>query len=134
VNGIGFDPSPDVAEVRWNVSDGPQLASAVGPNFRVAVTIPKVPNGLYAIVVLMRHPDGSLGNTGLAPFEVRGSAVRGASSGAAAATSRSSSAPWTVALIAGATAVALGLLGGVVGWRRARAGMPRPSSAGAPGE
>lgn len=61
-----------LAEVRWSAVDGPQLGTAMGPNFAIEVTIPEAPAGLYAIIVVERSPDGGLGSTGRAAFEVTG--------------------------------------------------------------
>lgn len=68
VKAVAFDPGP--AEVRWNAPDGPRLATAVGPDFSVPVTIPAADEGLHAIVVLSRAPNGSLGNASSAAFQV----------------------------------------------------------------
>lgn len=70
VEGLGFDPGP--LEVRWAASDGPTLASVQGESFSARVTIPDVEPGLYAIIVLSRGTDGSVGNTGTASFQVIG--------------------------------------------------------------
>lgn len=61
-----------LAEVRWSAVDGPQLGTAMGPNFAIEITIPEAPAGLYAIIVVERGPDGGLGSTGRAAFEVTG--------------------------------------------------------------
>ena len=68
VNGLGFDPGR--AEVRWNAPDGALLGSAIGPNFSLPVMIPRVPDGLYSVVVISREPGGGIGNTGTAAFQV----------------------------------------------------------------
>lgn len=68
VKAVAFDVGP--AEVRWNASDGPRLATAVGPDFSVPVIIPAADEGLHTIVVLSRAPNGSLGNAGSAAFQV----------------------------------------------------------------
>ena len=115
VEGLAFDPGP--AEVRWNASDGPRLATTTGPDFAVPVTIPTAEAGLYSIVVLSRAPDGSVGNAGSAAFEVtRPGDTQGAIPSAAAAPNPgragSSSLPGMVLALGG---VVLLVLGGVVG-------------------
>jgi hypothetical protein len=115
VEGLAFDPGP--AEVRWNASDGPRLATASGPDFSVSVTIPTTETGLYSIVVLSRAPDGSVGNAGSAAFQVtRPGDAQGAIPSAAAAPNPgragSSSLPGVVLAVGG---VVLLVLGGLVG-------------------
>lgn len=113
VEGLAFDPGP--AEVRWNASDGPRLATTTGPDFSVPVTIPTAAAGLYSIVVLSRAPDGSVGNAGSAAFEVtRPGDSQGAIPSAAPNPGRagSSSLPGMVLAMSG---VVLLVLGGVVG-------------------
>lgn len=58
------------AEIRWNAVDGARLGDGTGPSFSTLIHIPDVPAGLYSIVVLERQPDGSVGSTGRAAFEV----------------------------------------------------------------
>ena len=70
VDGLGFDQ--DRIEVRWNGRDGEVLARAQGPDFSVSATIPQAPPGLYALIVLSRRANGSIGNTGRAAFQVTG--------------------------------------------------------------
>ncbi|MGH9151540.1 MAG: hypothetical protein ACRD03_03830, partial [Acidimicrobiales bacterium] len=75
VDGLGFDRGR--AEVRWNSRDGALLASADGPDFSATITIPDVPAGLYALIVLSRQPGGAIGNTARAAFEVTGPVATG---------------------------------------------------------
>lgn len=70
VKGIGFDPAPSTAEIRWNTADGPLLATADQADFDRTVIVPEVPPGLYAILVLSRGNDGVLGNASRATFQV----------------------------------------------------------------
>jgi len=129
VNGSGFNT--DRAELRWNALDGQLLASADGPDFSTAVTIPAVPPGLYAMVAIMRSPDGAVGNAVRASFEVApptgvpatGATPTGApATGAQAARAgprRSTSAAALLLAGAGGAAAALLLVAlGTVAWRR----------------
>lgn len=75
INALGLDAGR--AEIRWNAPDGKVLATATGPNFSAPLTIPDAPEGLYALVVLSRQADGSVGNTATASFQVGGSAGPG---------------------------------------------------------
>ena len=110
----------DRAEIRWNGIDGPRLADGTGPSFSTAVTIPEVPPGLYSIVVIERQPDGSVGSTGRASFQVTqpdGQALPRTGDGAvrttdASARGRSSPDPVPVALISGGAGLLLGAVGG----------------------
>ncbi len=77
VEGVGFDAPPNRIDVRWNSATGPQLGEASGPTFSLDVTIPPAGPGLYSIIVLSRGPDGNIGNTGAASFQVTGSAAAG---------------------------------------------------------
>ncbi len=85
VEGLAFDPQP--VEIRWGGPDGDLLATSTGPDFSVPVTIPDVPAGLYAVVVVVRQPGGGVGNAGRAAVEVtpdpsvEGSASSGAARG-----------------------------------------------------
>lgn len=120
VEGVGFDPG--TAEVRWNGPGGTLLAIAEGPSFSVPIAVPDVPPGLYAVVVLMRLPDGGVGNAGSAAFDVTGEGAAGTRAPVTVATtppaptaSRPDPAPATspiLAMAAGAGILALGALGG----------------------
>jgi len=123
VNGLGFEQSP--VEIRWNAPDGPRLGAAQGPNFSIKVTIPKVPDGLYTLIAVERQENGSIGNTGSAPFDVstrrKAGAVAVPGGGAGPRTeslpssSQRSSGPSWLALVAGGAAlVLLGALGAVL--------------------
>lgn len=68
LDGLRFSVGP--VEVRWNTVDGPLLATATGPDFHADVRIPEAPPGLYALVVLSRGADGSVGLLSRASFEV----------------------------------------------------------------
>ena len=128
VKAVAFDTGP--AEVRWNASDGPRLATAVGPDFSVPVTIPAADEGLHTIVVLSRSPNGTLGNAGTAAFQVTrpgGSdpTVPAVPSAATLTAESSSSGPsWllfgVVLAVAAGALVALGVLLGAT-WSRRRA-------------
>lgn len=83
VEGLAFDPGP--VEVRWDASDGPALGRANGPSFSVKVTIPEATEGLHAIVVLGRNPDGSIGNAATAAFQVAPAGGGGPAAATAAA-------------------------------------------------
>lgn len=132
VNGLGYDEGP--IEVRWNGVGGQRLASTNGPNFSVPVTIPDAMEGLYAIVVVSRAPDGSIGSAGSAAFQVvlpeEGSAGASVAAppGGEDRFSPAIASPLTVplAMVAGASLVALGALGGAALAGRRR----RPGSTG----
>lgn len=125
------------AEIRWNAIDGQLLATGSGPSFSVDITIPDEPEGLYAVFVLERRPDGSLGSSGRAAFEITpaprdgvasGSATSATTAGGVSSTapqggpsSRSSSGVAALA-VAGGVGLAVGSVGGV---RLARRGAPR---------
>jgi len=69
------------AEIRWNGTEGPKLATAAGPNFSVPVTVPAdAQQGLYSLVILSRAPGGAVTGSGQASFLVTASG--GAASGA----------------------------------------------------
>ncbi len=74
VEGVGFDAPPNTIDVRWNSATGPPLGVASGPTFSLDITIPSAEPGLYRIIVLSRGPDGNIGNTGAASFQVTGAA------------------------------------------------------------
>jgi hypothetical protein len=125
VEGVGFDQGP--IEIRWNGSAGPELAKTNGPTFSTEVTIPESPEGLYALIVLARKADGSLGNTGTAAFQVKAENNPNADPQAADTTHRepedSSSSSTNLAQLAAAFAggvvtLALGMAGGVFFARR----------------
>ncbi len=80
VEGVGFDAPPNHIDVRWNTATGPQLGEASGPTFSLDVTIPPAGPGLYRIIVLSRGPDGNIGNTGAASFQVTDGAGAGSPS------------------------------------------------------
>ncbi len=116
-----------LAEIRWSTFDGPQLGTAMGPNFSVEVTIPEASAGLYAIIVVERSPDGGLGSTGRAAFEVTGASSFGSdsstsSSGRSSGTSPTNSTPalsppsvsGTLLVAGGASLVAIGAVAGSV--------------------
>lgn len=115
-------------EIRWNSVDGPRLATANGPAFSVQVTIPEAPAGLYAMVVFERMPDGSVGSSGRAAFQVTADPIE--SGGKAPASTiqpdaslggSSSSAPPPAALVVtGAGLVIVGGFGGALITRRRR--------------
>jgi hypothetical protein len=139
VDGLAF-PAGDPVEVRWNAVDGPVLARAVGPAISARVTIPKVPAGLYGVVAISRPPDGGVGSSGSAMFEVSTSGGRAAGS---APSSRRASPPAsvprrstarpsegrgvgaTVLVASGAAMLAIGLVLGFVASTRRRP-PPRP--------
>jgi hypothetical protein len=60
-------------EIRWNKLDGPTLGKAVGPNLSQPVIIPESPEGLYAVIVVERDPNGGIAASGRAAFQVTGS-------------------------------------------------------------
>lgn len=124
VNGLGFEPNS--VEVRWNAADGPRLGAARGPNFSVSVTIPKAPEGLHTLIAVERQQDGSIGNTGSAPFDVtargeapsRSGSATGRGDGprteSAPSSERSSDPSWVALAAAGAVLLAIGALGGAL--------------------
>lgn len=85
------------AEIRWNSSQGPQLATATGPHFSVPVTVPAdAQQGLYSVLVLSRAPGGAVTGSGQAAFLVTapgGSPTGGPASGAPATGGPASGAP-----------------------------------------
>lgn len=83
VEGLAFDPG--TVEIRWDASDGPVLGRANGPSFSAKVTIPEATEGLHAIVVLGRSPDGSIGNAATAAFQVAPAGGEGPAAAPAAA-------------------------------------------------
>lgn len=136
VQGLGFDQGP--IEIRWNGSDGPQLAKAEGPNFSAEITIPSSPEGLYGVVVLGRKVDGAVGNTGTAAFQVSSRRAQngqgaqnpldatealgdGREADRSTRAANTSLAALVAAFCAGAAVLALGGLGGVLLSRRWRA-------------
>lgn len=127
VNGLGFEQTP--VELRWNAPGGLRLGTARGPEFSIKVVIPNVADGLYTLIAIERQQDGSIGNTGSAPFAV--TARRDAGLGSTAGDGRSieslpsspqrSSGPSWVAIVAGGAAlVLLGALGAVAATRLLR--------------
>lgn len=114
------------AELRWNGPEGPRLATGSGPGFSAPVMIPDAPPGLYALVLVERRVDGSLGSTASVAFQVLGPGTR---AGAAddretpttlAASSKKSS-PGAGIPVVFAGGLALGGLGGVSLARRRQA-------------
>lgn len=108
------------AEIRWNAVDGPLLGEAQGPVFSVPVRVPAVKEGLYVVVVLEREPNGALGSTTQASFEVtakRRSSVGGLRSGTGSSLKSqgsSESVSQGTAILGGAGLVAGGTIFGVV--------------------
>ena len=68
LDGFRFAVGP--VEIRWNTIDGPLLATAAGPDFHADLQIPEAASGLYALIVLSRGADGSVGLLSRASFEV----------------------------------------------------------------
>lgn len=68
VEGARFGEGP--IEVRWNGLDGPQLASATGPDFTVTAAIPSDPPGLYTLLVVSRASDGGVDSVQRAVFDI----------------------------------------------------------------
>ncbi len=77
VQGLRFG-EPDI-EIRWQTPDGPTLATATGTDFSVPVTIPQVPPGLYALLVIARAPGGGIDSVQPAVFQVTEEGSSGAS-------------------------------------------------------
>lgn len=130
VNGLAVEGT---VEIRWNAVDGPQLGEARGPNFSGEVVIPEASEGLHAIIVAERRPDGGLGSTGRAAFYVTNGANSDSrqstssrdenlEASAATASGDSSSSPPSAAtlLVGGASLVAVGALAGGILTRRHR--------------
>ncbi len=125
VEALGFGKGK--AEVRWNGASGPLLGTGAGPSFSASVTVPATAPGLYAVVVLIRQPGGSIGDAGAAAFQVTG--AEGSlgqdpggwnrdARGPAAVPSRPAGAP--LLLAAGAGLLTLGVAVGVLLGRRRR--------------
>jgi hypothetical protein len=68
VRGTAFGSQP--VEIRWNTLDGPKLATVQGPDISANITIPPSADGLYSILAFERRPDGSVGSSGRAAFQV----------------------------------------------------------------
>jgi hypothetical protein len=69
VQGSGFSDGAKV-QIRWNSADGPTLATATGPRFSVAVTIPaNAADGVYYIVATAVDSEGNP-RQAPAPFRV----------------------------------------------------------------
>lgn len=68
VEGVGFGKGP--VEIRWNAIAGSRLADAEGPTFTTSITVPSVPEGLYAVLALARDADGGITNAARAAFQV----------------------------------------------------------------
>jgi hypothetical protein len=60
VTGRGFVNAP--VQIRWNDNGGPVLATGTGPQFRVTVTIPRVPAGTYYLTAIARENGAIIGN------------------------------------------------------------------------
>lgn len=73
VDGRSFVDGGPVS-IRWDSPSGPQLATATGPSFSTAVTVPDVDAGVYYVVAVGYETDGETvaGQTSAA-FEVTGS-------------------------------------------------------------
>jgi hypothetical protein len=63
-SGSGFPAGP--VQIRWESSTGQVLATAVGPNFSVSITIPADTPGTHYVIA------GEAPNVKTAPFEVTG--------------------------------------------------------------
>ena len=134
VNVVGISNNA-TNEIRWIGIDGPQLGTGNGAVFSTTVTIPSAPDGLYAVVVLERMADGSVGSTGRAAFLVTAAGGAGPASARSdpivPATHRSSSGA-SLAFATGAVGLLAGAAGGVLLTRRRRRGgsaSPEPGSA-----
>lgn len=133
LEGIGFDPAPSRAEVRWNTIGGTLLGTTGQPDFSLTVTIPDVPPDLYAILVLSRDANGAIGNTARASFQVVGDGYVYGSNGAIPAPPATNGSPSPPAVSPGQSdpllwvgsgvvaGVALLVLGAFIGARLGRA-------------
>ncbi len=127
VDGLAIEGA---VEIRWDAVDGPLLGKAMGPTFSAEVTIPEASEGLHAIIVAERRPDGGLGSTGRASYEVTAPArsgeamasSQGTTADATTSTNTSSSTPpfasGGLLLAGGAGLLAVGAIGGAVLSRR----------------
>jgi hypothetical protein len=130
VDGLAIEGT---VEIRWDAVDGPLLGKAMGPTFSAEVTIPEASEGLHAIIVAERRPDGGLGSTGRASYEVTaparssvgGEAMasgQGTTADGTTSTNTSSSTPpfasGGLLLAGGAGLLAVGAIGGAVFSRR----------------
>ncbi len=68
VTGRGF-PSGALFEIHWDSKDGPLLASVMGPDFSVPVTIPSAAPGVHYVTAVGTGEHASHG-TGSTAFEV----------------------------------------------------------------
>lgn len=124
VNGLALGQG--TVEVRWNAVDGPLLAQGTGPTVSGSITIPETADGLYSVIAFNRGPDGTVGSTGRASFEVR---APGAPAGEASSPS-TTRAPVqvrsgggsnaAVTVLVGLAALAVGLAAGVTVTKRWR--------------
>lgn len=67
VTGERFAPGP--VEIRWNTTGGPLLATATGPDFSVAVTIPSATPDVYSVIAISKQGNTVLGQASTA-FEL----------------------------------------------------------------
>lgn len=68
LTGLAFGQG--AVEVRWNAIDGPLLAQGTGPTISGPINVPQTPNGLYSIIAFNRAPDGTVGSSARASFQV----------------------------------------------------------------
>lgn len=68
LTGLAFGQGP--VEVRWNAVDGPLLAQGSGPTISGPINVPQTPEGLYSIIAFNRAPDGTVGSSSRASFQV----------------------------------------------------------------
>lgn len=118
------------AEIRWNSVDGLKLGTARGPQFSVPVIIPDVADGVYTLIVVERKPDGGLGSSGSAAFQVVRSGSSSPTTTAASATTTptatggepapASASDGVPVALAGAAGLIVGSAGGVALSRRRR--------------
>ncbi|MDQ6950015.1 MAG: hypothetical protein M3256_28170, partial [Actinomycetota bacterium] len=118
VDGIGFGSGP--VEIRWNDVTGEELATASGPSFSAAVTVPMVPDGLYVLFGLSRSRDGGIDSLSRSEFLVSGGNVD--PSGRLRTSGRTATVATGAGLLlyAGAVAAGAGLLGGLIAAHRCR--------------
>lgn len=71
VSGSAFETDGPV-EVRWGSARGPILATATGPSFSTAVTIPQASPGVYAIIAVGYDSSNVRAGTAPATYELTG--------------------------------------------------------------
>lgn len=67
VEGLAF---PGPVELRWNAIDGVEVGRGAAGSFSVEVVVPKVPEGLYGLLGVVRGRSGDVGIVARTVFQV----------------------------------------------------------------